>query len=271
RLGNSRMSLEVLAQNYAPLAVDLQHFACPVHCESELFALIRIRCKTLYQSLDLGHQQASAGLDRRVTDRGIKKKPREPAADEPQGERARNRDPSFGVEPQREIRHETVHTPHSVPAGGDQRRTWDTHGRTVAGPRTQQGSQEDCPKLGKYGISWDLVAVKKLSPILAKSSSSTPLTAVKLKETLPDFGTRQVHELCWLDCSAIFTPTAKRLRQPSSMRGAPASAASSFSVTMSGTVRTPASSSIPSCARSPLARWGCLATMMPLSPAAQRT
>src|SRR5262249_42493835 len=152
RLGNSRMSLEVLAQNYAPLAVDLQHFACPVHCESELFALIRIRCKTLYQSLDLGHQQASAGLDRRAIHRRIAIKTIETVAAEPRAERARNRDPSFGVEPQREIRHETVHTPHSVPAGGDQRRIWDTHGRTVAGPRTQRGSQVDCPKLGKYGI-----------------------------------------------------------------------------------------------------------------------
>src|SRR5262249_55852239 len=173
-------------------------------------------------------------------------------------------------EPQREIRHETVHTPHSVPAGGDQRRTWDTHGRTVAGPRRQRGSHVDCPELGKYGISWGLLALKKMSPILAKSISSTPLTAVKLKETLPDFGTRQVHELCWLDCSAIFTPTAKRLRQPSSMRGAPASAASSFSVTMSGTVRTPASSSIPSCARARLARWRGFANMMALSPAGRR-
>jgi hypothetical protein len=64
-----------------------------------------------------------------------------------------------------------------------------------------------CPDLGNYGISWDHVAVKKLAQIFPEAhcfGRSTPLTAVKLKETLPNpVPWRERLTLIWIGASAI--------------------------------------------------------------------
>ena len=143
--------LEALAQRHAALAVDLQRLAGAVERQREPLALFRERGIARDQRLDLRHQRIPAGVDRRTIQRRIAIETVEAVAGEHRAHGCGYRDPPLGVEPQRDVRHEAVHTPHPT------RRT---------------------PDLRNRGISWDIMGVNGMRPLRHTGApAQSPLNA----------------------------------------------------------------------------------------------
>src|SRR5262249_1173365 len=166
RIGDAGMRLQSLRQHHPALAVDLERLARPVERDCELLPLVRIRRKLLDQLVDLGEQRIAARIDRLTVERRIAVEAVESVAREHRTKRRRDGHTPLGIEPHRVIAHEAVHAD-THPTLTTKTRPSRSRLRATARPRAAILS--DCgrrrpagrryPALGKFGISWDYMAV----------------------------------------------------------------------------------------------------------------
>ena len=149
-VGDAGVGLQFVAQHHSAFPIHLQGLARAVERHRELFPLLRVGRKLIDQSFDLRQQRIAASVDRRMVECGIAVQTVEAVACEYGAIRSRNRDAPLGIEPQRVVRHEAIHT-HTTPT-----RYSPTRRQHI--PRTG----ESPASLGNYGITWDNLGVNGL-------------------------------------------------------------------------------------------------------------
>src|SRR5579872_5919674 len=103
------MALQRIGKDDTALAIDLERLAGAIERGGKIFPLVRKRCKAIDQLFDVREQRMAAGVECRPVECRITIKTLETVAREHRPIGCRDRNPSLGIEPQREVGHETVH------------------------------------------------------------------------------------------------------------------------------------------------------------------
>ena len=167
--------LQRVREDHASLAVDLQRLARAVERERESVPLVRIGREALDQRLDLGEQRIAPGVHRRLVQRRIAIESVEAVARQHRAVGGRDRDASLRVEAQGVVRDEPIHSRAQSPVP-PRRFSAESHPGALEGRAAQTRPRSPSrQRLGIFGISWDLMVVKRRPRAPQRRHTPTPI------------------------------------------------------------------------------------------------